>query len=325
MYNYYLFLFNLILSTLISISSNSWFGMWLGMEMNLMFFIAMLNFNMNKYTSEISIKYFFIQSISSMILLYMFMYMYMYKSILENLTFNLIILLKMGSAPFHFWFIEISSKLNWNNYFLLISWQKINPMIILNYSLMFYIIFTIVFMNLIVSLMSINQNNLKKIISFSSINNMSWMLSMLMLNEMLWIMNMIIYMMILTFTIYFLYFMKINFMNQFFMLLNFNLFNFNLFFNLFSMMGVPPFIGFFPKWLNIQFLNYNNNYIISTSMMILTMFMMFMYMKMMINFLMMNSLKMNFMKLMMPPSFIYFMNWININFMIMIPYVYMYY
>uniref|UniRef100_A0AAU7LKM9 NADH-ubiquinone oxidoreductase chain 2 n=1 Tax=Syrbatus sp. 1 RRMO-2024a TaxID=3154167 RepID=A0AAU7LKM9_9COLE len=312
----------LIFSTLITISSNSWFGMWIGLEINLMSFIPIMNSNNNMYSSESSMKYFFVQALSSMILFFSLIYFYLSKS-KTLIMFNIIMMMKMGSAPFHFWFIEIMNKLNWYNSFMLMSWQKLTPMIIINYSMNFYLIMFIICLNMLISLIKINQNSIQKIFSYSSINNMGWMMSLMLINKNLWMMFISIYSTILFNLIYLLNMYKIFMMNHLFMKMNFNLFNLFLFSNFISMMSIPPFIGFLTKWMTIQNLIFNNYYLITITMMMMTSIMSYMYIKMILNSFLLNSLKNNFYKMIIIPKSFHFNNFFNLISMILSPYFFM--
>jgi NADH-ubiquinone oxidoreductase chain 2 len=61
----------LIGGILISISSNSWLGAWIGLEINLISFIPLISTQENIYTTEASLKYFVIQALASSVLLFL--------------------------------------------------------------------------------------------------------------------------------------------------------------------------------------------------------------------------------------------------------------
>nr|ALO70949.1 NADH deshydrogenase subunit 2 [Pselaphinae sp. 12 EF-2015] len=311
-----------MISTLISISSNSWFGMWLGLEINLLSIIPLMNNMNNSYSSESSMKYFIVQALSSTIILMMmilFMKFNYITNILNNsmnMIFNSALLTKMGSAPFHFWFPEVMEGLNWMNCFIMLSWQKITPMILLNYSLnnMNFIIIIIIISLMISGIMGLNQISMRKILTYSSINHISWMISSILFMETLWIIYLMIYFFIIFNVIYMLNLYKIFFINQLF-IYSLNLKNF-LFFsmNFLSLAGLPPFIGFFPKWLIIQMLINNNFKMLSLIMIILTLISMFFYIRLMYSSLNLNIDNINFIfnefKL---NSFFSFLNFLNLS------------
>nr|ALO71082.1 NADH deshydrogenase subunit 2 [Pselaphinae sp. 8 EF-2015] len=297
---------NLILiSTIISISSNSWFGMWLGLEINLMSIIPLMSNIKNSYSTESSIKYFIVQALSSMIIMMSMIFLVnisnspvtnFNNSI--NMIFNSALMTKMGSAPFHFWFPEIMEGLNWINCFIMLTWQKITPMILLNYSLnSMFILIIIVFSMLISGIMGINQNSLRKILSYSSINHIGWMLASMMFFETIWLMYFFIYLIILSNLVLIFNLYKIFFMTQlmFFMSSNLKL-NYFFIMNFLSLGGLPPFIGFLPKWFTIQIMIFNNNYFLPFMMIILTLLTLFYYVRIMMSTLSLISKEANFIK-----------------------------
>nr|ALO70998.1 NADH deshydrogenase subunit 2 [Pselaphinae sp. 4 EF-2015] len=284
---------NLItMSTIISISSNSWFGMWLGLEINLMSIIPLMSNIKNSYSTESSIKYFIIQALSSAIIMISMIFLVnisnspvtnLNNSI--NLIFNSALMTKMGSAPFHFWFPEIMEGLNWLNCFIMLTWQKITPMILMNYSINSMFIFTVIILSMLISgILGINQNSLRKILAYSSINHIGWMLASMMFFESIWLIYFLIYFMILfnLITIFNLY--KIFFVTQlmFFMKENLKL-NYFFIMNFLSLGGLPPFIGFLPKWLTIQMMIINNNFLLPFFMIILTLLTLFYYIRTMMS------------------------------------------
>jgi NADH-ubiquinone oxidoreductase chain 2 len=97
----------LIGGILISISSNSWLGAWIGLEINLMSFIPLISSQENIFTAEASLKYFIIQALASAVLLFLVV---MERLVNQNLIIDKSIheyviitplLLKIGAAPLH--------------------------------------------------------------------------------------------------------------------------------------------------------------------------------------------------------------------------------
>nr|QRV62650.1 NADH dehydrogenase subunit 2 [Stictonectes samai] len=300
-----MFLSTLIMSTLISISSFSWMGMWMGLEINLLSFIPLISNKNNMYSSESSMKYFLIQAMASSMFLFSII-MIMFKSKMSNeliminnmflMFMNSTILLKMGAAPFHFWFPNMMSNLNWMNSFLLMTWQKIAPMIILSYMIKenFFISMIIMISSIVGSIGGLNQTNLRKILAYSSINHIGWMLSSFMINENMWIMYFLIYSFInLTLIITFNK-MNINVIKQLYSSMNNNYtMKFFTFMNLLSLGGLPPFLGFMPKWLIIQNMSYNF-FFLTIFMIMTTMITLYFYIRMSYTSMMMYNNELNF-------------------------------
>nr|YP_009441695.1 NADH dehydrogenase subunit 2 [Hydrochus carinatus]AOY39227.1 NADH dehydrogenase subunit 2 [Hydrochus carinatus] len=279
-----MFYMTLILSSMISISANSWLSMWIGLEINLLSIIPLMNSSKNMMSSESSIKYFITQVFASSMLMFAIIYMYnqSYNFInLNSFIYMSALLTKMGAAPFHFWFPEVIEGLNWLNSMILLTWQKIAPMIMLTYNLNINFLTIIIILCMLISgIMGINQISLRKIMAYSSINHMGWMISTFFFIETMWIYYFMIYT-IITINLSFM-FMKFNifYLNQLYSILKENIF-IKLFFilNFMNLGGLPPFLGFLPKWITVQTLIINKFYILSFFMMILTLLTLYFYMR----------------------------------------------
>nr|YP_010716058.1 NADH dehydrogenase subunit 2 [Parnassius hide]WDE75768.1 NADH dehydrogenase subunit 2 [Parnassius hide] len=300
------FYFILFFSTLISISANSWLGCWIGLEINLLSFIPLISNSKNLLSSEAALKYFLTQSIASInflfsILLKMILFQNFEINNLFSILINSSMLMKMGSTPFHFWFPNIIEGLSWFNCFILMTWQKISPMILLSYYMNNNFLMFIMIFNVIVGTMGgINQTSLRKLLSFSSINNLGWMLAALMMTENLWIFYLMMYSFLISIMCFFFNMLGIYYINQLFIMnMSFSL-KMSLLINFLSLGGLPPFLGFFPKWIIINFLILNKLFIISFIFIMMSLIMLFFYIRIMYSSIMFNYLKMkwfkNFMK-----------------------------
>nr|AXS65191.1 NADH dehydrogenase subunit 2 [Staphylinoidea sp. 1 KM-2017] len=299
MFLYYkiMFMLTLMLGSLITISSNSWMGMWMGLEINLLAFIPLMQEKNNIMSTESSLKYFLTQALASIFLLFTLIFMSKNFLILKNIDnsmliiFNSALLTKMGMAPFHFWFPEVIEGLNWLNCLILLTWQKITPMILIMYNMNFqyYFMITIIFSMIISGFMGINQSSLRKILAYSSINHMAWMIASLMISETIWLYYFIIYSILTINIIWMLKMLNVFYYNQLTISMSKNLmwkFFFSL--NFLSLGGLPPFLGFFPKWLTIQYLISTNWMILAFIMVIFTLMTLFFYMQVIFNILMLS-------------------------------------
>nr|NP_647562.1 NADH dehydrogenase subunit 2 [Pyrocoelia rufa]AAM46703.1 NADH dehydrogenase subunit 2 [Pyrocoelia rufa] len=285
-----LFLSTLMMSTLIAISSYSWMGMWIGLEINILSIMPILINQKSKISSESGIKYFLTQTIASTTI--MISIIMMMKQInlsetlikeLPSLIMNSGFLLKMGMAPFHFWFPEVLEGLSWLNSMIMLTWQKITPMVMLMHNIessLFYM-FVIVFSMIISGMMAINQVSLRKILAYSSINHMGWMMSSMMLSQSIWLIYFSVYTITTIIIIIMLNMTNTFFVSQLNLIWNFNpMIKLLFLLNFLSLTGIPPFIGFLPKWLTIQVMINNNLYFMVMIMMMMTMIMIYVYIMM---------------------------------------------
>lgn len=259
------FITTVFFRTLVTISANSWLRIWIGLEINLLSFIPLMITPNNSPSSEASLKYFITQAFASSLLLFFIIFSILKSNLtieilyLKNLNFLIYmsLIIKLGAAPFHFWFPNVLEGLNWINNFIIITWQKIAPIIIISYSIINYIIIIIIIFSIVAgSLGGLNQTSIRKIIAFSSINHIGWMLSALFFNERLWYLYFLTYTIINRRLIFLFHHIKIFYLNQIFSLfINSYLIKFIFIINFLSLGGLPPFIGFFPKWIIIQSLS----------------------------------------------------------------------
>nr|YP_009183765.1 NADH dehydrogenase subunit 2 [Heliothis subflexa]ALN38375.1 NADH dehydrogenase subunit 2 [Heliothis subflexa] len=311
------FFFILFFSTLISISSNTWFGCWIGLEINLLSFIPLISNSNNLLASEASLKYFLTQAIASINFLFtILMKMIMMKNFEMNnfilIMMNSSMLMKMGSTPFHFWFPNIIEGLTWFNSLILMTWQKITPMILLSYCFNKNFIIIIIIFNIIIGAIGgLNQTSLRKLMAFSSINNLGWMMSAIMISQTLWIFYFLLYSFMITIMCFLFHILNMYFINQLFINnMNF-LIKINLLINFLSLGGLPPFIGFFPKWIIINFLINNKMYLLTLLFMMMSLIMLFYYIRIIYSAFMFNYLKMKWFKIFIKNNFFIIINFFS--------------
>nr|YP_009307632.1 NADH dehydrogenase subunit 2 [Curvipennis wixiensis]AOR82455.1 NADH dehydrogenase subunit 2 [Curvipennis wixiensis] len=283
-----LFLSTLMMGTILSISSNSWFGVWMGLEINLLSFIPMLANNKNMMMNESSIKYFIVQAMASTMLLFSILFIQMKypmsweMELIPSMMVSSSLLLKIGAAPFHFWFPEVMGTSTWINCLTLMTWQKIAPMMVLSYCIQLStFMFVITISSIIIgALGGLNQTSLRQLLAYSSISHLGWMFSSLMVSENMWELYFIIYSLLSMILVLLFKQMNLFFLNQIYSSTNMKPeIKFMMFLSLLSLGGLPPFLGFLPKWIIMQSLVENDMTIMMTIMVMLTMITLYYYMR----------------------------------------------
>jgi len=247
-----IFFIFLILSIIIISSSNSWFIIWLCLEINILIFIPLIFKKSSKYQSEVAVKYFIIQAIASIIILIRISNLFLES--INIIILTLALLLKVAAAPLHRWIPSLVEGLSWQNFFLLITTQKIAPLLILSINTQYYNILVIFCIFIISSafigrIRGLSQSSLRKILTYSSISHLRWILTALLINKRLWFSYFFIYSIITLSIIITLKKYNINKLSKIFKNENKN--NNNIIFNFLSLGGLPPFSGFFPKLIVI--------------------------------------------------------------------------
>nr|UJI65713.1 NADH dehydrogenase subunit 2 [Glossina brevipalpis] len=296
-----MFFVTLILGSMITITSSSWMSAWMGLEINLLSFIPLMSDN-KLMSTEASLKYFLTQALASSILLFSVIIMLMNFDNNNNLymfTSSMImlsLLLKSGSAPFHFWFPNVMEGLSWMNSLLLMTWQKIAPLMLISYSMTNILIISMILSALFGAFGGLNQTSLRKLLAYSSINHLGWMLSSMYMNSMIWMLYFMMYSFISMAMVYMFYSFKLSHLNQLFSIFFFSKeMKFILFFNLLSLGGLPPFLGFFPKWLVIQLMILNNQLMILFILMMTTLITLYFYLRLSYSAFMLNYYEINWM------------------------------
>nr|WHM51485.1 NADH dehydrogenase subunit 2 [Cryptotermes parvifrons] len=278
----------LIGGILISISSNSWLGAWMGLEINLMSIIPLMSSQENIFTAEASLKYFVIQALASAALLFLVV---METLVDQNLTMGSNIhdyvimtplLLKMGAAPFHWWFPSVMEGLSWQNCLLMMTVQKAAPMMLVSYSMKTGpLILAAVLMSVTVGSMGgMSQTSLRKILTYSSINHTGWMLMALMGGSSLWMAYFAVYSLLTLAMTTTAKLFNISFINQTMSMSSKAAPKIMLFTTLLSLGGLPPFIGFLPKWIVIQTMVANNLSATMVMMVVMSLVTLYYYLRM---------------------------------------------
>nr|YP_010385015.1 NADH dehydrogenase subunit 2 [Asthenognathus inaequipes]UPL65025.1 NADH dehydrogenase subunit 2 [Asthenognathus inaequipes] len=293
------FIFTLSLGSIISISSNSWFGAWIGLELNLMSFIPLITLKMNPFFSEAALKYFLIQALGS-VLFISSSFVYISLPLFSILFIFMALLLKAGGAPFHFWLPQVMEGMEWPQIFVLSTIQKLAPMILISYlmidnTLIMITMFSAILSALVGSLTGLNVTLLRKIIAFSSINHLSWMLIAISISDMSWLLYFFVYsLMLLSITSIFHKLQTFSLSNLIQADQNSLFHSFLISLNLLSLGGIPPMTGFIPKWIIIQVMVNLNLFIPLFFLLGAALITLYFYLRIIITFFLMFNPIMNF-------------------------------
>jgi len=317
---------------MISVSANSWFGVWMGLEINLLSFIPLITIKNNLNNSEASLNYFLIQAFGSTVILFSIIiylifinlnfflklnnYLFNFLNFLPLLLISFTLMLKIGVAPFHFWFPNVIENISWLNNLILITWQKFAPLIIISYLVNLNILFIIfvIISTFIGAIGGLNQTSLRKLIAFSSINHMGWMIGGIIFNENLWLIYFLIYIFINFRLLIIFKIFQVFYLSQIYSIfINSYILKIFLLISILSLGGLPPFLGFIPKWIIIQSfifikINFINLFIICIRLITLFYYLKIIYAAFLINY---NEFNWNYKNFYNNNNFIFI---INLNF-----------
>nr|DAB41855.1 TPA_asm: NADH dehydrogenase subunit 2 [Elliptio complanata] len=174
----FLFLFLMVVSTCMVLSSSNWLTTWMGLEINMLGFIPLMYLKETTNESETAAKYLVPQALGSTI----FIASATTSLYLNNLQILMPIAmcLKLGAAPFHFWFPSVMAGLPLLPAFLLLTWQKIAPIFaICSFSptLSAKILPIAGISALWGGIGGLNQTDIRSLLTYSSIAHTGWMLA----------------------------------------------------------------------------------------------------------------------------------------------------
>lgn len=232
------FVFYLI-RILFTLRCNEWFLIWVGLEINIIRFIALV-YDRSSGGVEVCLKYFFIQRIGSGILIIIFYTEFDWFEIIRLLVLRY----KMGGGPFFFWFPSICENLGWGCCFILITVQKILPLLLISFLVRIFLWIIILRRIVAGAIGSINQKKIKRLIAFSSVHHIGWILFGNFLGGLIWIIYLLIYSLIIIGIIWGLWKDKILDVG----ILGKVRSKWRFVLGILSMGGIPPILGFYIKW-----------------------------------------------------------------------------
>lgn len=260
-----LFSSTLILGSFLALSGNHWIFIWIGLELNLISFIPLLTSSQSNQETEAAIKYFIAQALGRGLLLIRSLSIisnsYFFLSLNSSYFFLLVsLLIKLGLPPCHFWFPSVISTISWPICLILATWQKLVPILLLFYifnaDIAFFSISIILIRSLIGGIGGLNQTQLRSLLAYSSIGHISWILGASLISFSGGLMYFLIYILITAPIIIIFWFNS----NSLLRSITSNISKSNILLLLLvpliiSLGGIPPFTGFFPKWIVIEILS----------------------------------------------------------------------
>nr|BCV68717.1 NADH dehydrogenase subunit 2 [Sinanodonta tumens] len=191
------FVFLTISSTCLVASSSNWLTTWVGLEINMLGYIPLMYMKDSTSESEAAVKYLIPQSVGSTI----FISSAILSSYFNNLQILMVIAmcLKLGVAPLHFWFPPVMATIELLPAFILLTWQKIAPVLVIasfNPLLLKSVMPIAVISALWGGVGGVNQTSIRSLLTYSSIGHTGWMLASIVSNQMVMFTYLLTYMLI---------------------------------------------------------------------------------------------------------------------------------
>nr|ADA77099.1 NADH dehydrogenase subunit 2 [Monticola solitarius longirostris]ADA77100.1 NADH dehydrogenase subunit 2 [Monticola solitarius longirostris] len=261
-----IFTLSLLLGTTITISSNHWVMAWAGLEINTLAILPLISKSHHPRAIEAATKYFLVQAAASALVLFSSMTnawqtgqwdIAQLTHPTSCLILTAAIAMKLGLAPFHFWFPEVLQGTSLTTGLLLSTAMKFPPITLLfmtSQSLNPALLTTMAILSTALGgWMGLNQTQTRKILAFSSISHLGWMAIIIVYSPKLALLNFYLYALMVTAV--FLTLNSINTLKLSTLMTTWTktpALSATLMLTLLSLAGLPPLTGFLPKWLIIQ-------------------------------------------------------------------------
>lgn len=195
--------------------------------------------------------YFFIQVCGSFLLLVVGIVLinYLHKCLY---ILCIALFLKIGAAPFHFWFIWITNEIIWVRFYILRTLQKAAPLVLLSIvyraSLSIFFSFILIRCGLVGRIGGVNVLSLRKILAYSSVSHLGWIFLCFIDGRIYWILYFRVYCLLLGIVVFIIIVNRVYHLSQIISRLIRDINKISFFIGFISLGGLPPLLGFRLKW-----------------------------------------------------------------------------
>nr|YP_398809.1 NADH dehydrogenase subunit 2 [Leptotrombidium deliense]BAE47091.1 NADH dehydrogenase subunit 2 [Leptotrombidium deliense] len=229
-----MFAATLILGTpVLALSIENWVFLWMLLELSSVGFIIFMK------SLEMSMIYFLTQTFGSIMILFHLVFWKENMFVLFSISpYFLIIglILKLGVVPMHQWFLNVGSKIKKWALFMLMTMQKVIPLLLFKVLLKMGVIPGVALLSAIFGVFfQLGVYNLKKLILYSSVVNMGWLILLSSFQMTFLLIFFLLYSLMLSLIVPFISTHSAE------MVLGFM-----------SLAGIPPLLGFFSKLIALK-------------------------------------------------------------------------
>nr|YP_003345100.1 NADH dehydrogenase subunit 2 [Cyema atrum]BAI53523.1 NADH dehydrogenase subunit 2 [Cyema atrum] len=281
------------LGTTISYASSHWLLAWMGLEINTLAIIPLMTMNPHPRAMEAATKYFIIQATGAAVLLMTTSHnawtteqweIHQLLSPTVCTTAMIALALKLGLAPMHFWMPEVMQGLNLMTGLILLTWQKLAPMILMYYLAPAVEKPMMMLMGILSALIGgwggLNQTQLRKIMAYSSIAHMGWMMIVIEFMPKLMMLTLMVYMTTTAAVMLTLKIVTTTKINDLAMMWPKSpILTVMAMMAMLSLAGLPPLAGFMPKWLILAELTKQDMALTATVMVLTALLSLFFYLR----------------------------------------------
>nr|ABR28139.1 NADH dehydrogenase subunit 2 [Aplonis brunneicapillus] len=288
-----IFATSLLLGSTITISSNHWIMAWAGLELNTLAILPLISKSHHPRAIEAATKYFLVQAAASTLVLFSSMTnawqtgqwdITQLTCPMSSTILTAAISMKLGLAPFHFWFPEVLQGCSLTTGLVLSTVMKFPPITLLfmtSQSLNPTLLTSMAILSAALGgWMGLNQTQTRKILAFSSISHLGWMAIIIIYCPKLALLNFYLYVMMTAAV--FLTLDSIKTLKLSTLMTTWTktpALSAMLMLTLLSLAGLPPLTGFLPKWLIIQELTKQEMAPVATIIALLSLLSLFFYLR----------------------------------------------
>jgi len=167
--------------------------MWARIELNIIRALPLLIARSEGFQSEVVLKYFLTQAWASLVFIWTMISALKLERALYTRGATLALLLKVGVAPLHLWFIRIIKTLDWKTFVIISTAQKVIPLYLLFLLQVRHLLKRRAFFCCIRVLSVGGLKLLKKVIAVSSVFRLAWLLVGGLRTSALWVIYLGIY------------------------------------------------------------------------------------------------------------------------------------
>nr|YP_010401064.1 NADH dehydrogenase subunit 2 [Barbatia decussata]UQT66009.1 NADH dehydrogenase subunit 2 [Barbatia decussata] len=169
--------FVLLVGVIVVLSSSSWFGAWVGMEMSFIGFICHVSVIHGENFWDGLMSFVLNQAVASMLLLFSFTAGSMLGVVWKWVAVSAL-LWKMGMPPFHWWYPKVIGNLGWCSIWLLSTLMKMGPLVLVGIvaeSSSSFISVMVCVGYVFSGVVGISQNTVRGVLAYSSMGNCCWL------------------------------------------------------------------------------------------------------------------------------------------------------
>nr|YP_008144421.1 NADH dehydrogenase subunit 2 [Glyptosternon maculatum]AFH37513.1 NADH dehydrogenase subunit 2 [Glyptosternon maculatum] len=265
-YTITILLSSLGLGTALTFMTSHWLLAWMGLEINTLAILPLMAQHHHPRAVEATTKYFLAQAAAAATILFASTInawttgewnIYCLSNPIATTLITMALALKVGLAPMHFWMPPVMQGLDLPTGLIMATWQKLAPFALIIQMAPFTHPQLLTILGLLSVIVGgwggLNQTQLRKIMAYSSIAHLGWMIVITQFKPQLTILALITYIIMTSATFLTFKLMSTTKINTLAMTwAKTPIITAAAALTLLSLGGLPPLMGFMPKWLILQ-------------------------------------------------------------------------